>query len=213
MTFASAFLFASALFLLTIKPGPFMIAIISRSLADGFWAGMAMSLGNVMIQVGFLWTAALGFSLIESHLDFFSFFLKTLGAAYLVYIGVRGLMNVESGVWQDGRGTETRPLTGFENILAGVSITLSNPFAILFYVGFLPQILTVDTLQWDELIIISFIIIFVAMSVHASESYLASRARHVLKNPVVVKRLNIGVSIVFILIALFIGLNLLNFQI
>jgi threonine/homoserine/homoserine lactone efflux protein len=206
MTLESALVLAIAVFLLVIKPGPFMVAVISRSVSHGFACGFAMSAGNVTMQVIFFLIASFGSSIAASHLGFFSIFLKTVGAAYIIYLGVKGLNNLDSGLWQNRKNISG--LTIFDNVTAGMAITLANPFAILFYVAFIPQIMNIASLSWADIVIAAFVIAFTTSGTHTVEILLASRAREVLKNPIILRRINIGVSCVFIAIGIFLGLSM-----
>jgi threonine/homoserine/homoserine lactone efflux protein len=210
MILSSMGVLAVSLLLLCIKPGPFTIAVVARSIADGFWSGFAMSLGCTTMHVVYFLTAVFGFSIIETHLEFFSFFLKSIGMAYLMYMGVKGLMNINSGLWSDQNTPVTTPLSFIENYLAGLSITLSNPFTILFYVAVIPQILSIHDLRWNDITILTFTLLTVHLSYQASISYLSSRASYFLKQPHIVRGINIGVSVIFILIGLYLGLSMLR---
>ncbi len=208
MTFDTCLTLALAIALLTAKPGPGMLAIISRALTDGFASGFALALGIVTIQVVFFIVAALGFAMIEQHMLFISILLKSLGAAYLIYLGVKGLLNVESGLWKGPQGTG-RTLTLSENYMAGTAITLGNPFVILFYAAIIPSIMNLQALRWDDLVIAAAIIAGTNLSLLSLECLLADKAGSLLKNPPLVRRVNIGVSVVFIVIGLFLGLSAL----
>lgn len=214
MTLDTCLTLALAIALLTLKPGPGMLAIISRSLTDGFKSGFALALGIVTIQVVFFTVAAFGFAMIEQHMLFISILLKSLGAAYLIYLGVKGLLNVESGLWKGPQGGG-KTLSLPENYMAGTAITLGNPFVILFYAAIIPSILNLEKLHWNDLVIAASIIAVTNLSLLSLEALLAEKAGTLLKNLTVVRRVNIGVSVLFILIGLFLGLSalpLFNFE-
>lgn len=208
MTLDTCLTLALAIALLTLKPGPGMLAIISRSLTDGFPSGFALALGIVTIQVVFFTIAALGFAMIEQHMLFISILLKSLGAAYLIYLGVKGLLNAESGLWK-GPQNGGRTLSLPENYMAGTAITLGNPFVILFYAAIIPSIMDLQMLQWHDLVVAAAIIAGTNLSLLSLEAFMAEKAGKILKNPVIVRRVNIGVSATFILIGLFLGLSAL----
>lgn len=208
MTLDTCLTLALAIALLTLKPGPGMLAIISRSLTDGFKSGLALALGIVTIQVVFFTIAAFGFAMIEQHMLFISILLKSLGAAYLIYLGVKGLLNVEAGLWK-GQQNGGKTLSLPENYMAGTAITLGNPFVILFYAAIIPSILSLETLHWSDLVIATSIIAGTNLSLLSLEALMAEKAGALLKNPVIVRRVNIGVSATFILIGLFLGISAL----
>src|SRR5262247_3133421 len=85
-------LFITATLILVFTPGPNTLYIIARSVQQGRMAGIVSSLG---VQVGGLFhiaAAALGVSaLLLSSATAFSV-VKYVGAAYLIYLGVKTLL-------------------------------------------------------------------------------------------------------------------------
>jgi len=128
-------LFITAALVLVFMPGPNTLYIIARSVQQGRLAGFVSSLG---IQVGSLFhiaAAALGVSalLLSSALAFNT--VKYVGAAYLIYLGVKTLLTRKMI-------TETKTFEGKSLSRAfyqGVLVSLLNPKAALFFFAFLPQ--------------------------------------------------------------------------
>src|SRR5690242_18197796 len=90
ITNLSLFLAASLVLLLT--PGPAVLYIVTRSVDQGRKAGLVSVLGiesGALFHVG---AAALGVSAILVSTALAFEILKYLGAAYLIYIGIRKLM-------------------------------------------------------------------------------------------------------------------------
>jgi threonine/homoserine/homoserine lactone efflux protein len=123
---------ASAVFLAV--PGPSVIYIVSRSLAEGRTAGIVSALG---IQAGGLvhvTAATIGVSaLLASSATAFSI-VKYAGAAYLVYLGVRRLLDGEAEA-EAGTGPVGRKRLFWQ----GVVVNSLNPKTALFFLAFLPQ--------------------------------------------------------------------------
>ena len=128
-------LFIPAAFILLITPGPAVLYIITRSVDQGRRAGIVSVLG---IQIGTLthvFGAALGLSaiLVTSALAFD--IVKYLGAAYLIYLGIRTLLNGKPAV--ESQTVERKNLkTIFSQ---GVIVAILNPKTALFFFAFLPQ--------------------------------------------------------------------------
>jgi threonine/homoserine/homoserine lactone efflux protein len=128
-------LFITAALVLVFMPGPNTLYVIARSVQQGRMAGLVSSLG---IQAGSLFhiaAAALGVSalLLSSALAFNT--VKYVGAAYLIYLGVKTLLTRE-------KVTETKTVEGKSLSRAfyqGVLVSLLNPKAALFIFAFLPQ--------------------------------------------------------------------------
>jgi len=129
---------ASAAFLAV--PGPSVIYIVSRSLAEGRKAGVVSALG---IQGGGLVhviAATIGVSaLLASSATAFSF-VKYAGAAYLIYLGIRKL--------RDGGDEDARSIGGpvprTQLFWQGVIVNSLNPKTALFFLAFLPQFVDPD---------------------------------------------------------------------
>jgi threonine/homoserine/homoserine lactone efflux protein len=135
-TFA-VFALASAVFLAI--PGPSVIYIVTRSLAEGRRAGIVSALG---IQTGGLvhvLAATIGVSaLLASSAVAFSI-VKYAGAAYLFYLGIRKLLEGEAA-------EEEVPLPGSRRRVywQGVVVNVLNPKTALFFLAFLPQFVDPD---------------------------------------------------------------------
>jgi len=207
MTIEAALSLAIAIILLTIKPGPGMLAVISRSLSDGFLAALMIAMGIVTVQILYFLLAAFSFTIAEDHLLFISILMKSFGAVYLFYVGAKGFAHLEAGVWA-GKPDVLTQIKASENYLAGVAITLGNPFVILFYAALIPSILELKELRIDDIFLGACIIASLNLAILAAECALASKAREFLKQPKVVKILNIATSSAFIMIGLFIGYSI-----
>lgn len=127
------FLFAALILLLT--PGPAVLYIVARSLDQGRWAGFVSVLSIEVGNFVHVLAATLGLSaiLVSSALAFSV--VKYLGAAYLIYLGLRRLLTRE----------EAHPPTTFQRqslrriFRQGVLVAILNPRTALFFFAFLPQ--------------------------------------------------------------------------
>ncbi len=116
-------------------PGPAVLYIVTRSMAQGRRAGLASVGGIETANLVHLVAAALGLSalLMTSALAFSV--VKYLGAAYLIFLGVRTLLthNKHSAL---STPTSQKLSQLFTN---GFLVNLLSPKAALFYYAFLPQ--------------------------------------------------------------------------
>ena len=129
----SIFLLAALILLLT--PGPAVLYIVARSLDQGRSAGFVSVLSIEVGNLVHVLAATLGLSaiLVSSALAFS--IVKYLGAAYLIYLGVRRLL---------ARETAHQPATFQRQSLRrifrqGVLVAILNPKTALFFFAFLPQ--------------------------------------------------------------------------
>jgi threonine/homoserine/homoserine lactone efflux protein len=130
-----ALFFVAALVLL-LMPGPAVLYIVARSVDQGRLAGLVSALG---VNVGTLFhvaAAALGLSavLVTSALAFQV--VKYLGAAYLIYLGVRKIF-FERDQPDTSISHEGQPLSRI--FTQGVIVNVLNPKTALFFFAFLPQ--------------------------------------------------------------------------
>ena len=127
--------FMGAALVLLLVPGPAVLYITTRSATQGRLAGLvsvlAIETANFIQAVA----AGLGLSaiLLSSALAFNV--VKYLGAAYLIYIGVRRMMT--SG---DGAESNTVKKESLSRIYwQGFAVNILNPKTALFFFAFLPQ--------------------------------------------------------------------------
>lgn len=188
MTFYSMLAFAGAMFLLAITPGPGVFATISRALASGFNNAAFVVLGIVLGDIIFLLLAIFGLSAIATILGDLFVIVKYLGGAYLLYLGYRILTSKVDDIKVDG----VVELSWKKNFLAGLLITLANPKAILFYLGFLPTFVNLQTLTLIDIVVISAIVTIVLGGVMLGYAYSASGAKKLFKSKNAKRKMNIA---------------------
>ncbi|MEW9527245.1 LysE family translocator [Microbispora sp. NPDC049125] len=127
-------LFSAATLALLLVPGPAVVYIVTRSVAQGRTAGLLSVLGVHAGSLVHVAAAALGISaLLAASATAFAV-VKYLGAAYLVYLGVRKLMTrSEAGP------TEVRHASRSRLLGEGFVVNVLNPKTVIFFLAFLPQ--------------------------------------------------------------------------
>jgi len=132
--------FLLACIALNLTPGLDTFYILARSGREGRAVGVAAALGIVSGCVVHTLAAVLGISaiLMTSALAFSA--LKYLGAAYLVWIGLRMLLSRE----QQRQPTATRGMGVAAAFRQGMLTNVLNPKVALFYLAFLPQFVSVQ---------------------------------------------------------------------
>jgi threonine/homoserine/homoserine lactone efflux protein len=128
-------IFVAAALLLLLTPGPAVLYIVARSVDQGRRAGLVSMLGvhaGTLVHVA---AAAAGLSaLLAASATAFSV-VKYLGAAYLVYLGVRRLL--DRSVPGEGASRPARRLR--RDFVDGIVVNVLNPKTALFFLAFLPQ--------------------------------------------------------------------------
>ncbi len=133
--FSTLSAFFVAAFLLNIAPGPDMLYVIGRSIGQGRSAGVVSALGVFVGCLFHIFAAAFGVAaLLRSSPIAFSM-VRYAGAAYLVYLGVRLLLQSPASL--DPKKVESAALGRIFS--QGVVTNVLNPKVALFFLSFLPQ--------------------------------------------------------------------------
>jgi threonine/homoserine/homoserine lactone efflux protein len=163
---ATVAVFAAAALALLVVPGPAVLYIVAQSVHRGRGAGLVSMLG---IQVGGLVhvaAAALGLSSLLVSSAFAFEIVKYAGAAYLVLLGIRRLLD---------RDREEIVEVGSERELGrlfrrGIVVNVLNPKTALFFFAFLPQF--VDPATPTPALQIAFLgLLFVGIAVVSDGAY------------------------------------------
>lgn len=132
---ATLALFVLAALTLLLIPGPAVLYIVTRSAQHGRRAGFASVLGVEAAGLVHSLAAALGLSAILLASATAFEVVKYVGAAYLVYLGIRTLLSRDEPV-EAAAPPETRLRSHFAK---GMLVNLLNPKTALFFYAFLPQ--------------------------------------------------------------------------
>lgn len=126
-----AFVVAAAV--LVAIPGPAVLYIVSTGLGRGRKAAVASALGIETGAVIHVLAAALGLSALLARSGLAYSVVKYLGAAYLIYLGVKTLL-------AHGEVREPSPAAWFGPgaFRRGVLVNAFNPKVALFFLAFLP---------------------------------------------------------------------------
>ena len=127
--------FSVAALVLLITPGPAVLYIVARSIDQGRVAGVVSVLGIGLGTMVHVVAASVGLSalLLSSSTAFNA--VKYLGAAYLIYLGVRKLMERDRDAV--AVQAEAQPLS--RTFTQGIVVNVLNPKLALFFFAFLPQ--------------------------------------------------------------------------
>ena len=123
---------------LALTPGPGMAYVVARTVAGGRQEGLASCLGTGLGGMLHVLAAALGLSVLLAQSALAFSLIKYVGAAYLVYLGVRLLI-------QKTPAGDAAPITaqGARRAFAeGIVVEALNVKTALFFLAFLPQFTT-----------------------------------------------------------------------
>jgi threonine/homoserine/homoserine lactone efflux protein len=152
---ASLWLFSVAALALLAVPGPAVLYIVVQSAEQGRRVGLASVAGIHLGTLVHVAAAVLGLSaLIVASAVAFSV-VKYAGAAYLVYLGVRKLLERDSPP-----SLEHRTETLRRAFVRGVVVNVLNPKTALFFLAFLPQFVDADSGGvWSQALVLGFVFV------------------------------------------------------
>ncbi|HEX9747085.1 MAG TPA: LysE family translocator [Methylomirabilota bacterium] len=159
-------LFMIAALVLLLTPGPAVLYIVTRSIDQGRRAGMVSVLGVHVGTLAHILAAAAGISAVLAASATAFSVVKYLGAAYLIYIGVRRLLD-RAPLGAAAPGAPRRLRRAF---LDGVIVNVLNPKTALFFLAFLPQFVTVSRGHVGEQIL-ALGVVFVLLGVITDSLY------------------------------------------
>ena len=129
-------LYVVASLALIFTPGQDMIYVVTRSLAQGRFAGVCSAVGVIIGILVHTALAALGVGAILHASESLFFALKLVGAVYLVYLGIRLILSRSLADTIEGRGPALSP---WALVRQGILSNVTNPKIVLFFFAFLPQ--------------------------------------------------------------------------
>ncbi|HXN15462.1 MAG TPA: LysE family translocator, partial [Usitatibacter sp.] len=122
-------LYIAASLALIVTPGQDMLYVVTRSLAQGRFAGLCSAVGvclGILVHTAF---AALGVGAIMQASETLFLALKLLGAGYLIYLGTRLILSREA---LQAIAQGAAPMSAWVLVWQGVLSNVTNPKIVLF---------------------------------------------------------------------------------
>ncbi|MFC7333327.1 LysE family translocator [Rhodocista pekingensis] len=187
MTLESSLALALALAIFAATPGPGILAVMSCAIARGFRAGLALGAGLVLGDLVYMTLAVQGMALLAQAMGELFLAVKLAGAAYILWLGIKAWR--AEPVLPSAAGPETgRGLA--RTFLAGLAVTLGNPKAIIFYMGFLPSFIDVTRIGPADMAVLAGLVTVVVGGVVVVYARTAAQARGLLTSPRRVRWMN-----------------------
>ena len=134
--------FALAALLLNLTPGNDMLYVAARSTSQGIKAGIISSLGIMAGCMVHILAAVIGLSAIIAQSALAFNIIKYVGAAYLVYLGIRSIISRKK-TFEVKNKMQQQSYTRI--FWQGVITNVLNPKVALFFLAFLPQFINVES--------------------------------------------------------------------
>jgi len=182
-------LYVAASLALIATPGQDMIYVITRSLAQGRFAGVCSAVGVCIGILVHTALAALGVGAILHASETLFVALKLAGAAYLIYLGVK-LLATRAG--REGIAAPKDRLSPSALVRQGILSNVTNPKIVLFFFAFLPQFVDPASAHATrDLALLGVLYALLALPVKAAVGIAAgSLSERVLRNPSMIAWMN-----------------------
>ncbi len=171
--------FAAASAVLLIIPGPTILLVVSYALGQGWRTALPMAIGVALGDFTAMTLSMLGIgALLAASATVFTI-LKWIGAAYLVYLGIK-LFRAGGALQAEPRRTAASPLRMMAHAWL---VTALNPKSITFFVAFLPQFIDRHADFRTQMAIFEATFLTLAFINAFGYALVASRARELVRNP------------------------------
>lgn len=188
MDFGTLAFFAGILTLAAVSPGPAVIAIVARTLAQGRAGSAAFIAALAIGDMLWLGAACLGLAALASALGGLFILVRLAGAAYLLYLAYR--------LWTDPAippaldTTQSSSRSPLELFGAGLALSMGNPKTMAFYLALLPTLMDLEHLTLLGFVEMAGIIAVVLTLVFAGYVLVADRARRLIASTRAMRWLN-----------------------
>ena len=172
-------------------PGPGVVSIVARALAQGFRATVPATIGMAVGDWILMTLSAFGLAFVAREMGSLFLLVKLAGAAYLVFMGYKyWTAPVDDAV--------PEPSSTSRGFLAQLALTLGNPKAIGFMVALLPTVVDLNKLNAVGYLQLSAVSFLLLPAVSLAYAALASRVRGMLSSRAARRRINKGAAVVMV---------------
>ncbi len=189
ITLMETLLYAAALVVLVMTPGPDVVATIAKTLASGWRTAMPLAAGVSIVDVLWPLLAILGLSaLVQANADILQW-MRYIGGAILIWMGWRLISGSKQALATDPDPALMRR-SAWQGFIAGVLVNLGNPKSIVFFIGILPNLFDITALTGVDIAVILTLSATVPFLGNVVWALAAHRARQFLTSAKAVKRVN-----------------------
>ena len=168
--------FAAAVTLLMLIPGPNVALIVANSVTYGVRHGLMTVAGTVAAQALSLALVTAGLTTLLEFFGFWFGWLRWLGAAYLVFLGIQQWRAPAPNLTAIAPQAKAHgPL-----FVQAFLVSLVNPKTLTFYGAFFPQFIVMNGTIGMQAAILSLVFLAIALLVDSGWAFAAARARGLL---------------------------------
>lgn len=173
MTLSALGLFAAAIFVLAISPGPTAVALVARVISHGGFSVLPFTAALWIGEVFFFTVAVLGLSALLSEFAWALTLIKWAGVCYLAFLAYR--------LWFDmtvaKRPQPAELASPVQLFLAGLAVTFTNAKVIAFYLALLPAVVDFAHISFASWLELTLVLISVLAAIDLGYIALAEIAR------------------------------------
>lgn len=195
-------LYAGGLFILFLTPGPVWVALLARAMSGGFRSAWPLAFGVVIGDVIWPLIAILGVTWIVDQASWFMGVLKWVAAVMFIAMGALLIRNADAKLSENSALTRPGMWAGF---VAGVIVIMSNPKAVLFYMGVLPGFFDLTRITHLDIAAICFLSFIVPLLGNLALAASVDHVRGLLRAPGAIRQMNtiagwllVGVGLVIV---------------
>ena len=187
------FVFTATLIL--VIPGPTIIYVVGQSLTHGRKASIPLSLGVILGDALCITLSLLGLSALLSIFSTAFIIVKYLGAAYLIYLGIKMVTSNSSRYSQEIKTSKFNSRVLFRDVFL---VNALNPKGIIFYSAFMPQFVSTQNNILFQFWVLAVTFLCLALINVISYSLLASKTSELFKSTKFTKAFNLtgGVGLI-----------------
>ena len=197
--------FLTAAVVLACTPGPGVLYVMARTLGGGKQDGIASTLGTALGGFVHVVAAAIGLStLLAASAEAFHV-IKYVGAAYLVYLGIRTLLSARTAHMDVGTSKSVGPRRAF---LEGILTEALNVKTALFFLAFIPQFVDHHRAAAPQIVLFGLTCVFLNTAVDLIVVFLAARLMpHLRRSPTPARAMSYGSDSVMIGLGAYLALS------
>lgn len=180
MTFDTWALFFLAYLLVTLSPGPNVLLVVTHAMKFCYRSIFTVIAANLLCQLVIVVAVAAGVGALMTVDSVVFKTIKYLGAAYLVYLGLRIIIKT----YRD----KAAPVSVIKQKVAAIPtikkrfaeaffVSAGNPKTVVFLAAFLPQFVVADAPLSRQFVEMYFTIAVIVLSVHAAYAWVAVSVR------------------------------------
>lgn len=154
MLFETWLLYVTTIFVVILIPGPLSLFMVSNSLTYGIKKTAPAFIGGALASSLYLIASATGLGALLIASEGLFTILKTIGAIYLIYLGVTTWIRAKNAKGLNINVSEHRTVNKKSMFSKAFFLGASNPKDLLFFIAFLPQFISTQSPLISQLLII-----------------------------------------------------------